>query len=1852
MMKTKSIIIFVALMVLLVGVTSASEVSDDTIDTPSTGDVSSAIMSADSDANVISDTDVESADLSESVTEIQENKKISKEEKNTKTAAVLIDVNNFNALNSTLTSDTYSDVTINILSNIELGGNIVVHQEIKTLNIEGNGKTINGNNEYRFLYINGSTVTINKLNIINCTSSQYGGAIYKEVGNLTITKSNFTNCHVKLYGGAIYSLDNRIVTINESNFKENRAKWGGAIISNKGNTTIINSNFTDNHASDRGGAVYVYGGIVNITDSNLTDNHAGNKSGAIFNAANLIITNSTLKHNNATDGGAIGNTGFLTITDSNITENRADQLGGAIINYRYLGIAPNVIIINSNITKNNATGGGAIFSNATINITDVTLKYNKASYQGGAIYNNGTLSINISSLNNNNVSSFGGAIFNYGTLSVSASTFENNRGSFGGAIDNSVDGSLIINGSSFYNNNGSWGGAIYNYYSEANITNVTFSYNKATLGGAYYNERALSILNNTTFINNNATDGGAIYNYYEEESTTKSSGLNDIREVADEEETLYSDIYIIDSKLKNNYAKNDGGAIYAMENTFTNISLSEFDNNTAERYDGGAIYNGGILHITDSTLSNNNAKFDGGAISNSNNAYLNASNTSFTYNHAEMGGALYSGSRISILNNTTFAYNRADSGGAIYNDYHFEFGSDMNRATSTGLKEVTEDEYYINEDMLFNLYIIDSKLNNNTAEYDGGALYNEGDLLIYGSELTNNNVSLYGGAIENKGIMAIEDSTLTDNKAIKAGSAIFNHLYLFINNSTLNDNLISAMGYDMSEIDEMGEMNFDGGAAIFNIEGCVIVNNTTINNNNVNRTNASGGAIYNCYGYISINITHMEKNMVKESGGAIYNNYGKIIVCNATINNNTANAGGAIYNNVTEDIIVGPETKNMKAEPADGKIVFIDDEIEYIESVDILINDTNFTDNHAENGGAIYNENGTVNITKSIFTNNTATTGSAISNYANATIHNNTFISNKANMEKSAIIDVPDTATIENNIHDDTSIFYGTIYTDGYAVTITNNIFDDGIVNTTITITTNNSKPTVNDTIEIKLLLQDQNNNNVSGQNITLTIDGTPHKLTTANNGTTTYKHTLTSNMTHVTAKFEGNYPYNKTNATLDITAKKINTKLTLNVSNSTPLNNTPVTITAILNDAKNNNISSQDITLNIAGKTVTIKTNSNGTATYMYTPTKVEEQTITATYKGNSQYSNSTKTSSITVKKLNTTLTIKVSNSTPLNNTPVNITVTLKDANGRAVSGENVTLSVGGNTFTVKTDASGVAVQAYTPTKVESQTVKATFNGNSQLNSSTTSTTITVKKLNTKLTVGVSNQSPVLNTSINITVTLKDANGMAVSGENVTLTVGGKTFTVKTDASGVALQAYTPTKVENQTIAATYKGNSQLNNATASTTISVKKINTKLTIKVSNSTPVNNTPINITVTLKDANNKNLSGQNLTLKVGDKTFNLKTNANGTVTQAYAPVKVETLTITATYKGSTQYNGSTKSTNITVRNKYNTKTVVNTANGTIGEKLVLKATVTDQNNAKVNDGNLIFKINGVTIKDNGKLSGSDNPLKVKVVNGVATATIIPDVTMKSAQTITASYVGTDIYNKSTSNPANIKISLRNASIEITTNVKKIKQGQVLTITAKVYDTTNGKKSTNLTKFDGEYVYFKVNGITLKDENNQTIKVKLVNGVATVNYTVPLGIACIMDCNSMAVKNHTIIAGYYNNNYNTTSQTATFQVERSNLTLEISNVTANNRTHKLSLKVTVKDYLGNVVAGPNKFIIKLNGLSITNGTQAMYYYSVDGILTISNIDIPVYNKYNNLEVVTQDRLAYTSQRNTTTKIRVLN
>ena len=84
----------------------------------------------------------------------------------------------------------------------------------------------------------------------------------------------------------------------------------------------------------------------------------------------------------------------------------------------------------------------------------------------------------------------------------------------------------------------------------------------------------------------------------------------------------------------------------------------------------------------------------------------------------------------------------------------------------------------------------------------------------------------------------------------------------------------------------------------------------------------------------------------------------------------------------------------------------------------------------------------------------------------------------------------------------------------------------------------------------------------------------------------------------------------------------------------------------------------------------------------------------------------------------------------------------------------------------------------------------------------------------------------------------------------------------------------------------------------------------------------------------------------------------------------------------------------------------------------------------------------------------------------------------------------------------------------------------------------------------------------------------------------------------------------------------------------------------------MKITIKDYLGNTVAGPNKCIIKVNGVTLKNGTQVMYYYTTDGVLNLKNTPVPAAKNYTSVEVITQDRLAYMSQRNMTSKVKVTN
>ena len=96
---------------------------------------------------------------------------------NTKTATPT-DISEYTTLHNTLTSSASNDVTINIQSNITLGGSTTVDSAIKTLTINGNDFTINGNGQYQFLNIpTGTTVTINHITITNWCDKQFSSPL-------------------------------------------------------------------------------------------------------------------------------------------------------------------------------------------------------------------------------------------------------------------------------------------------------------------------------------------------------------------------------------------------------------------------------------------------------------------------------------------------------------------------------------------------------------------------------------------------------------------------------------------------------------------------------------------------------------------------------------------------------------------------------------------------------------------------------------------------------------------------------------------------------------------------------------------------------------------------------------------------------------------------------------------------------------------------------------------------------------------------------------------------------------------------------------------------------------------------------------------------------------------------------------------------------------------------------------------------------------------------------------------------------------------------------------------------------------------------------------------------------------------------------------------------------------------------------------------------------------------------------------------------------------------------------------------------------------------------------------------
>ena len=867
------------------------------------------------------------------------------------------------------------------------------------------------------------TGTISKSTFTN-NKAQYGGAIDICAGTIKITNSKFINNSADVEGGAIdiNALNgNPKVTISGSKFINNSAPLGGAILNIK-DLTVKGSTFINNTPNTIFNWVGA-GGNLNLNIKTFTD---------LQNAIGLVTGTLTLNQNVAmTAKEAADFTNGITINKDITIDGKGHTIDAKNLGRIFsIGEGFTVTLTNATLINGKATEGGAIYNDGSLTLSDVKLSDNAADSYGGAVFNNGELVVSDSVFDANDIVNRGSASVDYGgaaiynwydgTLTVSGSNFTNNIKNYKNG-DNLVGaittiGNATVSGSNFVNNSGRWGGAI-------SATGAELRKNSSTL-----------TVSNTIFKDNSALYAGAVYIW--------GSNYN-IADCVFDNNTAFGK----GNMTPNN---NNGGALVVSQVSRFNepitgtISGSKFTNNKAQ-YGGAAYFNKGFVTITGSVFENNVATAEGGAVDFSHasvkDLVVSINNSSFVGNKAPVAGAIFTNVDSKITNSKFINNSAAKIGGAIcnVNDLTVENSKFVNNTPQAihnskelhlGIETFTDLQNAI--DLVDGILTLDSDIamtDDEAAGFVNGVAINKniridgkghtidaknlGRIFSIGEgftvTLTNatliNGKATEGGAIYNDGSLTLSDVKLSDNAADSYGGAVFNNGELVVSDSV----------FDANDIVNRGSASVDyGGAAIYNwYDGVLTVSGSNFTNNIKNYKNGDYlvGAVATI-GDATISDSYFVNNAGRWGGAISASGYliagddvNTLTVSGSTFKENGGLYGAGIFvwgsDFTVSDCVFDKNTAsgkgNMTPNNNNGAAIVVTDTGKDITGA---ITGSNFTNNKAQYGGAIYICEGNIAISDSLFENNSADVeggaidiDSAINNPV-VTVENSKFVNN------------------------------------------------------------------------------------------------------------------------------------------------------------------------------------------------------------------------------------------------------------------------------------------------------------------------------------------------------------------------------------------------------------------------------------------------------------------------------------------------------------------------------------------------------------------------------------------------------------------------------------------------------------------------------------------------------------------------------------------------------------------------------------------------------------------------------------------------------------------------------------------
>ena len=320
--------------------------------------------------------------------------------------------------------------------------------------------------------------------------------------------------------------------------------------------------------------------------------------------------------------------------------------------------------------------------------------------------------------------------------------------------------------------------------------------------------------------------------------------------------------------------------------------------------------------------------------------------------------------------------------------------------------------------------------------------------------------------------------------------------------------------------------------------------------------------------------------------------------------------------------------------------------------------------------------------------------------------------------------------------------------------------------------------------------------------------------------------------------------------------------------------------------------------------------------------------------------------------------------------------------------------------------------------------------------------------------------------------------------------------------------------------------------------------------------TTITNTKLNIgkindiNIKIVDLWERDVNEGTVTVKINNKTIDTVPVTNGLATIQYTPQEVGNYTIEIAYQTDTgnfvQMTYLHFTDNIhywrlrAVNATFTLEALLDPSNITIdsmitaqiNDTISISASVTSDN-TPITGGRVIFKVRDKILKD---INGNVLFANVKDGKAVINNYTIPSDWIKPNTKMTAVYSGTSTIQSASST---IDLDISKIMPEIELEPQTVEVGKEVTLIAKVTSkqttyssdnntliTSDTNKETITKPVNGGRVVFKINGRTLRDSNGNIIYGNVVDGIASITYTVP---------DSFTPKNYNITCVYGNKLY---------------------------------------------------------------------------------------------------------------------